>query len=314
VSNSDHISSSINPLTDFGRALALATEMRDSTFETNISRWPENYRANQAYSDLLRKEISQKAGVIIAGAGKQNNLDSYKPQIANWFRAGVHWTNFNPDIDITAVISTHIAPLEATLYSECVPDHLIHGVYSKVPPCLSRSCTVRWSDPFMNKSFAGKPTAQDLDALMEKMSTGAAPYLPSVRNTIFLSAMVSLWLGARHIVFTGVDPLTPDYFFTGNPDLTLRIVKCVAAVNPWLAEWDGRNERIGVIKRDTAHRVQVFIQNLLMQRSAVGGKKYLHEFDRGFILLRQLAEIRGVQLGYIGESKYMETTEIPRLA
>ena len=210
--------------------------------------------------------------------------------------------------------ATKLPPVIAILHAAKPPLLLIHGVYSKVPPCLQRSFTIRWSDPFMLKEWNGKPTEAGIEALIQAKAVGVAPYLPAVRNTLFLNAMVMLWLGARKIVFTAVDPHKPEYFFSGNPDLTLEIVRCLAATNPWLAEWDGRNERLGLIKRPTAHRVQDFTKNLLRQRSAVGGSDYLMEFDRGFKLLRQLAKGRGVELGYLGESSYMATTGIPRLA
>ena len=32
-----------------------------------------------------------------------------------------------------------------------------------------------------------------------------------------------LWLGAKRLVFTSVDPHNPEYFFTGNSELALNI-------------------------------------------------------------------------------------------
>ena len=125
--------------------------------------------------------------------------------------------------------------------------------------------------------------------------------------------MIMLWLGAKRLMFTSVDPHNPEYFFTGNSEL-VSVLYVVYLVQSWLAEWDGRNERISLQKRSTSHRIQAFTQSLLRQKSAVGGKDYLFEFDRGFKLISRLAERRGVELGYLGKSSYMETTGLRRLA
>lgn len=301
-------------LTKFGRALSEASLRRQGGFGTATSQWKEAYACNAELIQQLGATLRAKPNVLIAGAGRQPGLESIVRQTQGWLRTGVHWTSFNPELPVDVITSTHTAALEAALYAPRPPLLLIHGVYSKVPPCLQRSFTIRWSDPFMLKEWNGKPTAAGIEALIQAKAVGVAPYLPAVRNTLFLNAMVMLWLGARQIVFTAVDPHKPEYFFSGNPELTLEIVRCLAATDPWLAEWDGRNERLGLIKRPTAHRVQEFTKNLLRERSAVGGSDYLIEFDRGFTLLRQLAKGRGVKLGYLGESNYLATTGIPRLA
>jgi hypothetical protein len=308
------MSPSSSVLTPFGEALAKASQRREVHFSTATAHWREAYQGNAELIKRLKGSLQGKPNVLIAGAGRQGGLEAIVRQTKGWLRTGVHWSNFNPELPVDVITSTHTAPLEAALHAAKPPLLLIHGVYSKVPPCLQRSFTIRWSDPFMLKDWKGKPTAAGIEALIQAKAVGVAPYLPAVRNTLFLNAMVMLWLGARQIVFTAVDPHKPDYFFSGNPELTLEIVRCLAATNPWLAEWDGRNERLGLIKRPTAHRVQEFTKNLLRQRSAVGGSDYLMEFDRGFKLLRQLAKGQGVQLGYLGESSYMATTGIPRLA
>ena len=301
-------------LTEFGQALSDASLRRRGDFGTSTSQWKKAYSNNAELIQRLRATLRSKPNVLIAGAGRQPELESIVRQPQGWLCTGVHWTNFNPELPVNVITSTHTAALEAALHARKPPLLLIHGVYSKVPPCLQRSFTIRWSDPFMLKQWNGNPTAAGIEALIQAKAVGVAPYLPAARNTLFLNAMVMLWLGARQIVFTAVDPHKPEYFFTGKPELTLEIVRCLAATDPWLAEWDGRNERLGLIKRPTAHRVQEFTKNLLRERSAVGGSDYLMEFDRSFKLLRQLAKGRGVKLGYIGESSYMATTEIPRLA
>ena len=301
-------------LSVFGQALAKATRLRQHNFDTSTKQWSEAYKFNAQLFFQLQNTIQRKPDVLIVGAGRQNGIEFVRRQTKGWLYSGVHWSNFNPDLNVDIVVSTHAAPLEACLHvKEEQPRLLIHGVYSKVPPCLHRSCTLRWSDPFMLKDWKGKPTVDQIETLMAMKAVGVAPYLPAVRNTLFLNAMIMLWLGAKRIVFTGVDPHNPEYFFTGIPDLTLKIVRCLSACDPWLAEWDGRNERISEKKRSTAHRVQTFINSLLRERSAVGGKEYLIEFDRGFQLLSKLAAKRDVELGYIGESSYMKTTGLTRI-
>lgn len=301
-------------LTPFGEALAKASQRREAGFSTATGQWRQAYEDNLALIERLRATLKGKPRVLIAGAGRQSGLEAIVRQTQGWLRTGVHWSNFNPELPVDVITSTHTAPLEAALHAQKPPLLLLHGVYSKVPPCLQRSLTIRWSDPFMLKEWNGQPTAAGIEAMLRAKAVGVAPYVPAVRNTLFLNAMVMLWLGARQIVFTAVDPHRPEYFFSGNPALTLEIVRCLAATNPWLAEWDGRNERLGLLKRPSAHRVQDFTRNLLRERSAVGGSDYLMEFDRGFKLLRQLARGRSIALGYLGESSYMATTGIPRLA
>ncbi len=299
--------------TKFGQALADASRDRDKTFKTSTNLWPDAYKDNIEMISRLKATLANKPNVLIAGAGKQSGLDKISIYTQDWLKTGVHWSNFNPEINIDIITSTHMAPLEAALHAKRKPLLLIHGVYDKVPPILHRSFTIRWSDPFLSRKLKGNVNVDSIETLIKSKAIGVAPYLPSVRNTIFLNTMVMIWLGARQIVYTAVDPHNPDYFFTGNSDLTLEVMKCLSATNPWLAEWDGRNIRIPKVVRSTSHRVQAFSEAISKQRSAVGGKDYLMEFDRGFDLIVKLAESRGIKLGYIGTSSYMETTNIPRI-
>ena len=301
-------------LTNFGKELSNASKSRINNFNTSIAAWPDLYNVNLKYFKSLRNALASSPDVLIVGAGRHHDLDLLKTLTKGWLRAGVHWTNFNPQLPIDVVVSTHCAPLEASLHTTLKPSLLVHGVYSKVPPCFKKSLTVRWSDPFLLPQWNGRPTPEMVNSLLEAKSFGPAPYIPAVRNTLFLSAMVMLWLGARRLVFTAVDPHNPEYFFSGDTDTTLEIVKSLSHCDPWLAEWDGRNERLPIVKRSTSHRIQNFTKSLLSSRSAVGGNDYLFEFDRGFKLLQELASIRGSSLAYIGESSYMKTTNILRIA
>ena len=302
-------------LSSFGSSLANATRLRQKDFDTSTSVWPNAYKTNAELINKLRNTIRNKPDVLLIGAGRNDGLNQIKQQTQGWLRSGVHWSNFNPVMPVDIVVSTHASPLESSLHSaDNQPKLLIHGVYSKVPPCFNRSCTIRWSDPYLIKEWEGQATVERIEALMRSKSVGVAPYIPAVRNTLFLNAMIMLWLGAKRLIFTSVDPHNPEYFFTGNSELVLSIVRSLSACNPWLAEWDGRNERISLQKRSTSHRIQAFTQSLLRQKSAVGGKDYLFEFDRGFKLISRLAERRGVELGYLGKSSYMETTGLRRLA
>ena len=308
--------SSVDPssiLTDFGRELSHASKTRTKNFNSSVKAWPDLYNGNIKSIKSLRQALLVSPNVLLVGAGRHHDLVKLKRLTKGWLRSGVHWTNFNPLFPIDVIVSTHCAPLEACLHAMHKPSLLVHGVYSKVPPCFKKSFTIRWSDPYMIKEWKGDPSAEMVNTLLEAKCFGPAPYIPAVRNTLFLNAMVMLWLGAKQLVFTAVDPHQPEYFFSGNQEITLEIVRSLSHCDPWLAEWDGRNERIPAIKRSTSHRIQSFTKSLLTARSAVGGKDYLFEFDRAFALLQQLAKIRGSKLAYIGESSYMKTTGIKRI-
>ena len=109
------------------------------------------------------------------------------------------------------VVSTHASPLESSLHSaDNQPKLLIHGVYSKVPPCFNRSCTIRWSDPYLIKEWEGQATVERIEALMRSKSVGVAPYIPAVRTTLFLNAMIMLWLGAKRLMFTLLIHIIPN--------------------------------------------------------------------------------------------------------
>ena len=297
-------------LTSFGRILSKASRSKaevDSSVENNI----DSYNANIKLINALRVTLKKKQSVLVLGAGVENSLPSIRTSTQGWLLTGVHWNNFRKDIQMDVVTSTHVCTLEAALYSATPPLLLVHGVYSKVPPVLKRSFSLRWSDPFM-PGFPFKPTAEGLDLVIRSKSVGPAPYLPSIRNTLFLNAMTMIWLGAKRIAFAGVDPHHPEYFFSQNNNIKLEIVRCLSLCDPWLAEWDGRNERLNSKSRDTCHRIQHFVKNVVSARSAVGEQSYIDEFDRGFKLLKEFADMKGVELGYFGTSSYMKTTGIQR--
>jgi len=300
-------------LTPFGKILSEASRTRNANFKTDTSTWKSEYQQNADKISRLRSALALKGSVIIAGAGKQPGIDQIVRQTKGWLYTGVQWTNFNQQLNVDIITSTHTTPLEAALYSNRIPQLLIHGVYSKVPPVLRKSLTIRWADPFLTLGDGSQPSQQYIEALIKNKAIGVAPFLPAVRNSLFLNAMMMVWLGAKRIVFTAVDPLNPAYFFTGNKDIVLSIMRAIMSADPWLAEWDGRNERLGLLKRSTAHRVQTFAKNILCETSAVGGKEYIFEFDRGFDLLCKIAAGRGIDLGYAGASDYMKTTGIARI-
>ena len=304
-----------NNLTTFGNALANAIQLRRPSFSTKTRDWPQGYQENFDTLRSIHSLISQKNNVLVVGAGYEPNMGSISKLTKNWFKTGVHWTNFHRELNVDLITSTHACTLEAAIhYSKSRPNYLIHGVYSKVPPIFMNSATIMWSDPFIDNGGKALVNVQAYDDIMNKRSRGPAPYLPSVRNTLFLNTMVMIWLGAKNIVFTAVDPYNPDYFFSGDADLTLEIIRCLSMCNPWLAEWDGRNERISLLHRSTSHRIQKFIENLLVQKkSAVGEQSYIDEFNRGFTFLKDFARHRGVSIGYLGDSEYMKTTGIKRL-
>ncbi|MDO6351112.1 hypothetical protein Q3Y53_01030 [Synechococcus sp. YX-04-1] len=302
-------------LTPFGNALANAIQLRHPSFSTKTRDWLQIYQENINTLKSIQSLIRQKNTVLVVGAGYESKMSSISKSTKNWFKSGVHWTNFHRELKVDLITSTHACTLEAAIHhSKNRPSFLIHGVYSKVPPVFMNSATIMWSDPYIDNGMKDLPTVQDYDDIINKRSKGAIPYLPSVRNTLFLNTMIMIWLGAKNIVFTAVDPHNPDYFFSDDDELTLDIVRCLSMCNPWLAEWDGRNERISLLHRNTSHRIQKFIENLLSQKkSAVGEQSYIEEFDRGFTFLKDFALHRGLNLGYLGDSEYMKTTGIKKL-
>ena len=302
-------------LTPFGRKLSEATRSKIDGFDCSTKSWPDDY--NQNYNTILRlkQSLLEKPEVLIVGAGNEPGMRLIAEKSQGWLKTGVHWTNFHQDIQVDIITSTHTCTLEACHYFKRKPLLLIHGVYDKVPPVLKNSITIRWGDPFVNAALKGEqePTAHSLEESIKKRSVGVAPYIPSVRNTLFLNAMIMIWLGAKKIAFVGVNPHDPQYFFSDNDSILLEIVRCLSRCDPWLAEWDGRNFRVLQNKRKTAHRIQKFINNILTKRSAVGDQKYIDEFNRGFTLLSSFAKSQGVELGYMGSSSYMESIGLNKI-
>lgn len=308
----------IETLESFGKALSEASKLRRPDFSTATKDWSEAYQGNLSVIKSLSAALKKKDNVLVVGAGSEDNFKAINEMTLGWLKTGVQYTNFNPELQMDVITSTHVSLLEAALHASKPPLFLIHGVYSKVPPCLKRSMTIRWSDPYIESdmglfpSAKGRITASTFEGIIAKKARGVAPFLPAVRNTLFLNAIVMIWLGARKIVFTGVDPHHPEYFFSNNSELKMEIIRCIAACDPWLAEWDGRNDRLPLLNRPTVHRVQDFI-NKILGKSKVGEEDYIFEFDRGFALLKEIATGRGVQLGYLGKSSYMKTTGIERI-
>ena len=300
-------------LTSFGQQLSNASKQKLSNFDTSTTAWPDLYNINYQTIKKLKQTLLSKPNVLVVGAGHEPQMKSISRYSENWLKTGVHWTNFHPDIQVDIITSTHTCTLEACHYFHRKPLLLIHGVYSKVPPILENSMTIRWSDPFMNAKEGSAPSALLLEKTIKEKSYGVAPYIPSIRNTLFLNTMVMIWLGAKKIVFAGVNPHDPQYFFSGNDSLLLEIVRCLSQCDPWLAEWDGRNERLISQNKDTSNRIQTFISNVLTRKSAVGNKDYIYEFDRGFSLLRGFAKGRGVELAYMGNSSYMASTGLSKI-
>lgn len=304
-----------NSLTPFGLELAKATRKNIKNFDTSIHFRQDAYRKNIDRIQQLRNVIKTNPRVLIAGAGNITDIDNIKNSTKSLLRSGVNWTSFNPDLDVQVQCGTHALPLETSLYAARPPELIIHGVYNQVPPCISRSFTIQWSDPFMSKEYGGAPSAYDLETAILKKAVGPAPYIPSVKNVVFLNAMVMIWLGAKKLFLTGIDPLQPEYFFTGKPDLSMTIVKAITQANPWIAEWDGRNERISDHQRSTQFRRMIAIADLLSENgSGVGTPERIKVMEQGFHLLVKFCKIKDVKINYLGESKFLEKIGLHRAA
>ena len=302
-----------NSLTPFGYKLAQAVRSQSKTFDSSFESHQVAYRKNIVRINLLHKALNKNPRVLVAGAGKVYDVVDLRSTTKTLLRLGVNWTNFNPELDLQVLGATHAIALEAALFGEIPPELMIHGVYSKVPPCISNSFTIRWSDPFMTTEFGTKPTAQNLDEIITNTAIGPLPYIRAVRNVVFFNAMIMIWLGAKEIYFTGVDPLRPEYFFAGDQTLTLDIIKAVSQTNPWIADWDGRNERISGKLRDSEHRKSTVIQNLLAPAGS-GVSNRIDVMVQGYKLLLELCSLKEVKVGYIGESQFLKQLGLDRIS
>tara|TARA_B100000674_G_scaffold327523_1_gene273223 strand:+ start:322 stop:1245 length:924 start_codon:yes stop_codon:yes gene_type:complete len=302
-------------LTRFGENLAKAVKNRQKFFDSSVEKCIQSYAQNLKLIDQLKVLLASKTSVLILGAGPLNTNLSFNQLSSSFIISGVQWTDFNDNLDLDILLSTHVSPLQASFYKSNYSNQtiIIHGVYSKTPPVLNNSITIRWSDPLMDPQWVKKPTLQALHKIVELKSYGPAPYIPAVRNVIFLNAMTMIWLGAKEITFTAIDPYNPIYFFHGNKEKSLEIIQAVSSIDPYIAIWDGRNERIDRINRDTDHRIQEIISDLSRQKSAVGDKKRIDVMRKGMIILKKYAEFRGVSLNYLGESKFMDEMGLSRV-
>ena len=99
------------------------------------------YNVNLKYFKSLRNALASSPDVLIVGAGRHHDLDLLKTLTKGWLRAGVHWTNFNPQLPIDVVVSTHCAPLEASLHTTLKPSLLVQ--VSIASPHVLNSLTAR---------------------------------------------------------------------------------------------------------------------------------------------------------------------------
>ena len=295
-------------LTTFGASLAAAVQKRDKSFVTSVKNWKESYAQNLELIDRLRSIVAQKSSALVLGAGPLKTNIDLSHLSSSYTVSGVQWTDFNDKIELDILLSTHVAPLQASFNRISLKKKpvIIHGIYSKCPPVLSNSITFRWSDPLLNKNWIVKPTVSALDEIIRTKAYGPAPYMPAVRNVVFLNAMILMWLGAKQVIFAGIDPYNPVYYFNGNKQKSLEIIQAISLINPYISIWDGRNERIGKLNRETDHRVQEIISDLSLQKSAVGDNKRLDVMRKGFKIIKKYSQFKGVDLGYIGDSAFLE--------
>ena len=302
-------------LTSFGESLAIAVQKRDKNFNSSVQNCSQSYNQNLELIERLKSNISSKNSVLVLGAGPLKTSTDITQLRSSFYVSGVQWTDFNDELEIDILLSTHVSPLQASfnrVSSRSVPT-IIHGIYSKCPPVLNNSITFRWSDPLLNPSWRKNPTVTALDKIIQTKAYGPAPYMPAVRNVVFLNVMIMIWLGAKEIVFAGIDPYDPIYFFNGNKQKSLEIIKAVSLINPFITIWDGRNERISMINRDTDHRIQEIVSDLSHHTSACGTNKRLDVMRKGIKILRKYSEYKDVRLGYIGESKFLNECGLKRL-
>ena len=299
-------------LTPFGHELAKAYQRESASFDSSVSSNLKAYKKNLWRIKLLRDLILEKKKVLIIGAGHIPDVSDFEASVKDLIQSGVNWTNFNPKLNLEILSATHSIALEAAHFHSILPNHLVHGVYCKVPPVISNSFTIRWADPFLNGEFGGNPAPKDLEKIILKSSISSVPFLPSVRNVVFFNAMVMILLGAQEIYFAGIDPLNPEYFFSKDPSLTVDVIRAVSKTNPFIAEWDGRNERISGKLTDSKHRKSQVICNLLSPAGS-GVSRRQDVMEQGFKLLTAYCKFKKVKVGYIGQSKFMNNLGLNRV-
>ena len=301
-------------LTDFGKALSECCaesfqkkeicKLRYGSLERD---WENNKRRLQA----LKEHIDGKR-VIYMGPGRLNGdeLAYIKSEMSRQdvIISSTHFLSCREDIEIDIMLSSHAAPLMAAAAGERTPKAIVHAVYSKVPPVIKGSMTVQWSDPYL---MWGKREVTAVEVLkeIEERFKGDKPYIPAPRNAMGLGLVSLIGLGARQIEMIGFDPDNPTYFFSNNQLQKMALARALSESDPWIAAWDGRNERL-IPSKDCVHRLSMIIANILKADkdcvSFVGSGWRYEEMVRALLLCQQMTEARGMKLAYAGRSQFMK--------
>lgn len=157
------------------------------------------YKLNRKNWRKIKSLASSASRLIIVGPGI---IDDHIIQSINnrksdgsTFVMCSQWSNFRENLSFDFLASCHVLPLMSSLLYDNKPKAIFHGVYSKVPPILQRSCTVTWSDPFLRPE---NKNGLDVTSLISKWQVQGEKFMPRLevpRNAMSFCIFLGLYLG-----------------------------------------------------------------------------------------------------------------------
>ncbi len=309
-------------LTEFGNALSSMSqgllENRDKEIKIDKSILEKGYKKNGARLESLHKLLPQRDTVFLLAPGYMSNssieiINKLQKQKRAYI-CGVNFTSFHDKIDLDLLISTHVTVLMAGAVSKTPPKGIIHGVYSAVPPVVSSSCTIMWSDHFLMGKLDKLIKAESAEYIIkvnEEKLKGKSPCILAPRNVMMFASYFLAFAGARKIVFAGFDPKKPEYFFANHDHTKMEIARCLAMSDPFISAWDGRVSRIPPTL-ETIYRQNDLIKDVLRKStSSIAGEGWrFEELKRAVNQLKEICLIKDIDLNYLGESIFCNYLKI----
>jgi hypothetical protein len=302
--------------TAFGQSLSEASRLRLPGIDSRPERWEREYLANLGRVRDLERLIQAKPNIVVMGSGSGLDPAALPRQQDGWLYAGVQWLAFHPDVQPDIVLSNHTCTLEAALRSPN-SNHISFFIQSSgeaVPPIFERATSIQWGNinAMWNESAGIEVAAGIIRKQFQKRADSVLPLVMGQPNVLFILSALLIFLGAKRIVFAGVDPYNPTHFFTGRKDIQHTIVAAQCRADPWIAEWDGSSGRIPLLHRDSAHFVLENLKAVLSDApSAIADKTRLKWFRDGFRIIELICANSGVQLNFSGRSEFLSEARIP---
>lgn len=301
-------------LTSFGEQLSKASRLRAPDLDSSFESWRESYIQNGERVKALKAKLSTSPNVVILGAGK-SDYSCLPLKKEGWLYFACPWLSFT-ELELDGILSNHTCLLEAAMHARSGAQSplFIQSSVSEVPPIYKDCLSIQWSNV-----YAQCPTGtafEDVAKLIidenDRRNGSLLPLALSVPNIIFVLANLLITLGAKKLVFSGVDPLNPSYFFTGNTDMLLAIAQSLAKCDPWIAEWDGLSTRLPMLHRDSSNRLLNILANTLQDKgSAMSAKYRINWMKEGFEILKREASLKEVELSYVGFSQFLSSISLP---